>query len=1210
MNNRGWQFWVDRGGTFTDIIGVAPDDVIRVRKLLSDNPEKYRDAAVEGISEILIAAGREDHYAASGIDAIKMGTTVATNALLERRGDPVVLIVTRGFRDAFRIGYQNRPDIFARKITLPEPLYGEVIEVSERLTANGTIREPIVAENIEEKLRLFYANGYRACAICFMHAYLRNEHELAVGEIARKIGFDQVSMSHEVSALQRFVSRGDTAIADAYLSPVLRHYIEGLKQSLNEKGLTPARLMFMQSNGGLVDERRFRGKDSILSGPAGGVVGMVETSREAGGDRLIGFDMGGTSTDVSLFAGEFEYATDSEIAGVRIRSPMIRVHTIAAGGGSKLHFDAGRFQVGPESAGANPGPASYRNGGPLTVTDANIMLGRVLPDFFPMIFGPANDQALDRNVVERGFERILNRLDPSGNPDMRPETIAQGFISVAVENMVNAIKRVSIQRGYVPGEFTLCCFGGAGGQHACQVADQLGIKRILVHPLAGVLSAYGIGMARLRTYRQKTIEAPLETSCLDSLRQTIEQLSKQCSDSLVRQGAPIGSCDLRTTLHIKVADSDSTLPIAWGEIPVVINTFQDAHEKRYGFRSTEDQLYIESLRVEASGEPGDDIEAQLPVSKKTISPEPIEQTKLFVNGNWRDAPVYKRSVLSDAIRIAGPAIIVDDTVTVVVDPGWILSADRFGQITMTTESSGKQTAVKGLEAGTTADPVMMEIFNSHFTNVAEQMGAVLENTAHSVNIKERLDFSCALFDREGNLVANAPHIPIHLGAMGDTVRAVLSASVQGVRSGNVYLLNSPYNGGSHLPDMTVVTPVFDAAKERLLFLVACRAHHSDIGGISPGSMPPHSRTIHEEGALFDNFELVTGNTFHRQALIDRLTKGPHPARNPEQNIADLRAQIAANEQGVHALGKMVDHFGLDRVLNYMTHIQHNAEESVRAVIDNLENGEFICGLDNGERVQVEISIDHDRREALIDFSGTSPQSDSNLNAPISVTRAAVLFVFRTLIDVSIPLNEGCLRPLKILVPKGSLLNPEYPAAVVAGNVETSQCVTNALYGALRIMASSQSTMNNLTFGNNHYQYYETVCGGSGAGPTFDGTDAVHTQMTNSRMTDPEVLESRYPVLVREFSIRKGSGGGGQFKGGDGVIRRIEFLEPMQAAILSNNRIVSPFGMNGGSPGKPGVNLVIRKNGKHEPLGGIDELAVEAGDILVIETPGGGGYGAA
>jgi 5-oxoprolinase (ATP-hydrolysing) len=1210
MTNKGWQFWIDRGGTFTDIIGAAPDGAIEVRKLLSDNPERYRDAAVAGIDEILVASHGGHDYAGTKIDAIKMGTTVATNALLERRGNPVILIVTRGFGDALRIGYQNRPDIFARQIVLPEPLYSEVVEVPERVIANGTIQEPIVTKKLEEKLRIFHADGYRACAICFMHAYLRADHELIVGELARTIGFDQVSMSHEVSALQKYVSRGDTTVADAYLSPVLRHYIEGLKENLDNKDLIPSQLMFMQSNGGLVDEHMFRGKDSILSGPAGGVVGMVAASRDAGGDRLIGFDMGGTSTDVSLFAGEFEHVTDSEIAGVRIRSPMIRVHTIAAGGGSILKFDAGRFQVGPESAGANPGPASYRNGGPLTVTDANIMLGRVLPDFFPKIFGPDSDQPLDRNEVVRQFEKMLKRLDHSVNTSMRPETIAQGFVSVAVESMANAIKRVSIQRGHDPGEFTLCCFGGAGGQHACRVADQLGIKSILIHPLAGVLSAYGIGMARLRTYRQKTIEAPLDASHFYSLRQTIEQLSIQCRDSLVGQGAPIESCDLRTTLNIKVAGSDTALPIAWDEIPAINKAFEDAHQQRYGFRFTGKQLHIESLRVEATGGAGRDIAAQKFVSIHSNPPAPIKQTKLFVDGNWHDAPVYKRSALDGEFRIAGPAIVIDDTVTIVVDPGWNLSVDPSGQIAMTAEVSAKRAVVKGLQAGTTADPVMMEIFNSHFMNVAEQMGAVLENTAHSVNIKERLDFSCALFDREGNLVANAPHIPVHLGAMGDTVRAVLAEPEHRVKPGNVYLLNSPYNGGSHLPDITVVTPVFDAKNQDLLFLVACRAHHADVGGISPGSMPPHSRTIHEEGVLFENFELVTGNHFHRQTLVDRLTHGPHPARNPEQNIADLRAQIAANEQGARALGKMVDHFGLDTVLDYMKHIQHNAEESVRSAIDNLESGEFICELDGGERVQVKISINHDRREALIDFSGTSRQSDSNLNAPIAVTRAAVLFVFRTLIDANIPLNEGCLQPLKLYIPKGSLLNPEYPAAVVAGNVETSQCVTNALYGALKVMASSQSTMNNLTFGNDRYQYYETICGGSGAGPNFDGTDAVHTQMTNSRMTDPEVLEARYPILVQEFSIRKGSGGAGRFRGGDGVIRRIEFLESMQAAILSNNRVVSPFGMDGGDPGKPGANFVIRKSGDHEHLAGVDELVAEAGDILVIETPGGGGYGAA
>ena len=875
MKNRGWQFWIDRGGTFTDVIGQAPDGSIRVRKLLSDNPERYADAAVAGIDEILMTFGEDREPGAPEIDAIKMGTTVATNALLERRGKPVILIVTQGLGDALRIGYQNRPEIFARHIVLPEPLYSVVVEVAERVDASGTIESPIVTESLREQLRIFHTQGYRACAICFMHSYLRPDHELIAGDIARKTGFDQISMSHEVSALQKFVSRGDTAVADAYLSPVLRSSIESLKQNLESEDLMPSQLMFMQSNGGLADEHAFRGKDSILSGPAGGVVGMVAASGAAGGDRLIGFDMGGTSTDVSLFAGEYEYATDSEIAGVRIRSPMIRIHTIAAGGGSILKFEAGRFQVGPESAGANPGPASYRKGGPLTVTDANVMLGRVLPDFFPRIFGPDSDQPLDRNEVVRRFADMSKRFDPSGRQCMRPETIAQGFISVAVESMANAIKRVSIQRGHDPGDFALSCFGGAGGQHACRVADQLGIKKILIHPLAGVLSAYGIGMALLRTYRQKTIEAPLDSNHLESVRQTIEQLSGQCRDSLASQGIPVESCKLRTTLNIKVAGSDTSLPVAWDEIPVITRHFQDAHRKRYGFRFKGKQLYIESLRVDATSDIGGQNKAHTPVSIHSNIAEPIEHAKLFIDGHWRDAPVYERAALNDGFRTVGPVLVIDDTVTIVVDPGWSLCVDQFGQIALTPESSAKKSAVNGLQAGAPADPVMMEIFNSHFTNVAEQMGAILENTAHSVNIKERLDFSCALFDGAGNLVANAPHIPVHLGAMGDTVRAVLAESKYRVTPGNVYLLNSPYNGGSHLPDMTVVTPVFDATKKTLLFLVACRAHHADVGGISPGSMPPHSRTIHDEGVLFENFELVTGDRFHRQALLNRLSrKGP------------------------------------------------------------------------------------------------------------------------------------------------------------------------------------------------------------------------------------------------------------------------------------------------------------------------------------------------
>lgn len=1209
MKNKGWQFCIDRGGTFTDIIGEAPDGTIVVRKLLSDNTDRYADAAVAGIDEILKKFDASRQPGSRSIDAIKMGTTVATNALLERRGEPVVLIITKGFGDALRIGYQNRPEIFARHIVLPEPLYDEVVEVQERVDVNGKIVLPIDTLELEDSLQRLYRKGYRSCAICFLHAYRFVEHERIAGEIARSIGFVQVSMSHEVSPLRKLISRGDTAVADAYLSPVLKRYIEGLEQNLKTENLRPDRLMFMQSNGGLVNKHAFRGKDSILSGPAGGVVGMVAASGGAGRTKLIGFDMGGTSTDVSLFSGDFEYVTDNEIAGVRIRSPMIRIHTIAAGGGSILKFDSGRFQVGPESAGADPGPASYRKDGPLTVTDANVMLGRVLPKCFPRIFGPDGDDLLDRNEVVRRFSALAGDIGRATGRQMRAEDVAEGFILVAANNMANAIKRVSVRRGYDPGEFTLCCFGGAGGQHACRVADQLGIRKILIHPLAGVLSAYGIGMAPLSAYRQQTIEAGFDRAAVENLEPIVERLSGRCRASLGEQGVPTESCRLRTICNIKVTGADTTLPILLDTPAAMLEAFRNAHRLRYGFNLEGAALQIESLRVEATGDVPGNATREQSVAFDSGSTDAPAQARLFCNGRWHRAPIHRRTDLHAGTRISGPAIIVEDTATTVLDPGWQLDTDETSHLVMTRhepvliDSPPSETTVPA------SDPVRMEIFSSHFMNIAEEMGAVLENTAHSVNIKERLDFSCALFDRSGNLIASAPHIPVHLGAMGDTVRAVLSEPANRIRPGDVYMLNSPYHGGSHLPDITVVTPVFDSNEKHIVFLVACRAHHADIGGISPGSMPPRSQTIHDEGVLFDCFKLVTDDQFSEKELIARLTEGPHPARNPGQNVADLRAQAAANEHGVRALRAMTDHFGLENVLAYMDYIQANAEESVRSVVDSLDDGEFVTEMDGGEVVRVRLTIDRNRREALIDFSGTSPQSPSNLNAPLSVTRAAVLYVFRTLITANIPLNAGCMKPLKLIVPKGCLLNPEYPAAVVAGNVETSQCITNTLYGALKVMAASPGTMNNLTFGNDRFQYYETICGGSGAGPGFDGTDAVHTHMTNSRMTDPEVLEARYPIFIREFSVRRNSGGEGLFHGGCGVVRRIEFREPMEAAILSNNRRTSPVGMDGGGPGRPGSNFVIRHTGEIQKLGGVDEITVEAGDVLVIETPGGGGYGA-
>jgi len=1195
----GWQFWIDRGGTFTDVIAWQPSGSLIVRKLLSENPERYTDAAVAGITQILAEAGETGRL---HIDAIRMGTTVATNALLERQGEPTLLVVTRGFRDALRIGYQNRPDIFALRITLPEQLCTAVLEVDERLDADGTVLDAPDPVTFEPALRQHFEAGYRAVAVCFMHAYRNGEHERVVGELAQRIGFDQVSLSHEVSPLRKFVSRGDTTVADAYLSPVLARYIGRLQEGLAAARLSTSHLMFMQSNGGLVDEAFFRGKDSILSGPAGGVVGMVGASGPVAGNRLIGFDMGGTSTDVSLYAGDFEFVTDTEIAGVRMRAPMLRVHTIAAGGGSILKFESGRFQVGPESAGASPGPASYRRGGPLTVTDANVLLGRVMPERFPHVFGASGNQPLDQPVVRRMFSALATRISGSTGRSMSTEQVAEGFVRIAVDNMANAIKRVSIRRGFDPAEFTLCCFGGAGGQHACQVAEQLGIHSILIHPLAGVLSAYGMGVAPLRTYRQRTVEQPLNQDVLDEMRATINASRQACHEQLLSQRVPAHTITVREIVNVKVVGSNTTLPIELTGEAGIRAAFAAAHRQRFGFGVAGKALAIESFRVETSGE-------QQPPAIRPDSPQPepmaaLPDTRIYQRGEWNSAAVFARNVLAPGATVDGPALIVDDTSTTVVDPGWSMTVGDDRQLALTRLT----TPEAGDEYDTTAHPVLLEVFNSHFMHVAEQMGAVLEHTAHSVNIKERLDFSCALFDGSGRLVANAPHIPVHLGSMGDSVQSILRDNAGTLRAGDAYMLNTPFNGGSHLPDITVVTPVFDAGGAEILFVVACRAHHADIGGLTPGSMPPRSRSIHEEGVLFDNFQLVATGRLREAELRAALSSGPWPVRNPDQNVADLTAQLAANETGVRELRAMIDHFGRDTVSAYMHHVQANAEECVRAAIDRLGNGDYRLELDNGATVAVRVRIDRARREADVDFTGTSPQGDNNFNAPVAVTRAALLYVFRTLIDENIPLNAGCLVPLRLRVPAGSLLSPAYPAAVVAGNVETSQCVTTALYCALTVMAGSQCTMNNLTFGNDRYQYYETICGGSGAGPDFAGTSAVHTAMTNSRMTDPEVLEARYPVRVREFSIRRNSGGNGQYRGGDGVTRKLEFLAPMSAAILSNNRVTRPPGLAGGEPGQPGCTFVIHHDGSRTDYGPVDEFTVATGDILVVETPGGGGWG--
>jgi 5-oxoprolinase (ATP-hydrolysing) len=1201
----GWQFWIDRGGTFTDVIGRAPDGALKVLKLLSEHPERYQDAALQGIRELLGLATGEPLPAAE-IDALKMGTTVATNALLERRGAATVLAITRGFADALRIGYQHRPDIFARKIVLPELLYDAVVEIDERVRADGTVERPTDLERAHAGLQAAFARGHRALAIVLVHGYRHHAHEAALAELARAIGFAQVSVSHRVSPLMKLVGRGDTTVVDAYLSPILRRYVDQVAAALGD-----VRLMFMQSSGGLVDAQLFQGKDAILSGPAGGIVGGARVGALAGFEKIITFDMGGTSTDVAHYAGEYERTFESEIAGVRMRAPMMAIHTVAAGGGSILHFDGARFRVGPDSAGADPGPACYRKDGPLTVTDANLLVGKLHPRFFPKVFGPDADQPLDGQAARRGFEKLAAEVEAATGMRRSPEELAHGCLAIAVDNMANAIKKISIQRGHDISGYVLCCFGGAAGQHACWVADSLGLKRVLVHPLASVLSAYGMGLADVRTLRQRALEAPLEDALMPRLEATIGELAAAARAELARQRLPAERITTEARLHIRYSGTDTSLEIPAAPRAAMVEAFEVEHRARYGFVVEGRALVVEQVTVEAIGRTAEIDEPERPVAARAAADplRPVDEVMMVTARAPHQSPesfatpVLERTDLRPGDRVRGPAIVVEATTTVVVEPGWeaeLTSRDHL--VLSRIEPLARQAAI-----GTESDPIMLEVFNNLFMSIAEQMGVTLQNTAYSVNMKERLDFSCALFDRDGMLIANAPHMPVHLGSMGESVRTVLRLRGGAMRPGDVFALNNPYNGGTHLPDVTVIMPVF-GEDGRLLFLTASRGHHADIGGITPGSMPPDSTSIEQEGVLIDDFELVDQGRFLGDELDALLASGRWPARNPRQNVADLQAQIAACAKGRAELLKMIRHFGLETVQAYTGHVQDNAEESVRRVLGVLRPGAFTYPLDNGARIQVRVEIDQKARSAVVDFTGTSPQLLDNFNAPSAVCRAAVLYVFRTLVDQPIPMNEGCLKPIAIIIPDGCMLKPCYPAAVVAGNVETSQCVTDALYGALGVMAAAQGTMNNFTFGNDRYQYYETICGGSGAGPDYDGTAAVHTHMTNSRLTDPEVLEWRYPVVLESHRIDRGSGGAGRRRGGDGTIRRVRFLEPMSAALLSNHRVVAPFGVDGGQPGAVGRQWVERTGGRVDELPGCAKTEMSPGDVFVIQTPGGGGFG--
>ncbi|MGI4849074.1 MAG: hydantoinase B/oxoprolinase family protein [Janthinobacterium lividum] len=1194
-----WQFWIDRGGTFTDIVARRPDGTLTTKKLLSENPEQYRDAAVAGIRQLLGLTAQQS-IPARQVEAVKMGTTVATNALLERKGDSTALLITRGFRDALRIAYQNRPRLFDRNIILPELLYSSVVEVEERMSAQGEILVALNESAVRSELASLHAQGYRSLAIVLMHGYRYSDHEARVEKLAREAGFTQISVSHKVSPMMKLVSRGDTTVVDAYLSPILRRYVEQVAGQMD----ADVRLLFMQSSGGLTDAHRFQGKDSILSGPAGGIVGMVRTARTAGFDRIIGFDMGGTSTDVSHYAGEFEREFETQVAGVRMRAPMMSIHTVAAGGGSVLHFDGARLRVGPDSAGANPGPASYRRGGQLAVTDCNVMLGKIQPAWFPQVFGPRADQPLDRDAVVEKFTALAERIFRETGKRSSLEELAEGFIDIAVGNMANAIKFISVQRGHDVTEYTLATFGGAGGQHACLVADALGMSRVFAHPLAGVLSAYGMGLADQTAMREQSMEVRLADEVMLTLEARLQTLASDATADLLAQGVHPACIHVLQRVHLRYEGTDSAIVVDLGTVQDMTASFEAAYRKRYSFLMPGRALIAEAISVEAVGAAAEENQGLEQQPARSGPLLPADTVQLFSGGAWHATALYRRDDMRPGDVVQGPAIIAEANATNVVEPGWNAELTPRNHLVMNRIGARRVRRA----AGTDADPVMLEVFNNLFMSIAEQMGLRLQNTAFSVNIKERLDFSCALFDADGNLIANAPHIPVHLGSMGDSIKTIIRENRQRMRAGDVYMLNDPYNGGTHLPDVTVITPVFDRAGINVLFYVGSRGHHADIGGITPGSMPADSTTVEQEGVLINNFQLVRAGLFLEQEVIDLLGSGPYPARNIRQNLADLQAQVAANQKGVEELLNMVDHFGLETVQAYMQHVQDNAEEAVRRVISALKDAEYDYRLDNGASIRVAIRVDQASRSAEIDFTGTSPQLPNNFNAPSAICMAAVLYVFRTLVDDDIPLNAGCLKPLKVIIPPGSMLNPHFPAAVVSGNVETSSCITNALYGALGVLASAPGTMNNFTFGNERHQYYETISGGSGAGDGFDGTDVVQTHMTNSRLTDPEILEWRYPVQLDSYEIRAGSGGGGRWRGGNGGVRKIRFLEAMTASILSNNRVIAPFGAAGGHPGACGKNYVLRASGEREDLGFVASTTVSPGDVFVIETPGGGGFG--
>lgn len=1256
-----FRFSIDRGGTFTDIYAEVPGSPgFRVIKLLSEDPANYADAPREGIRRVLAEYLGEEipdgEVPAAPIEWIRMGTTVATNALLERKGARCALVITQGFGDLLQIGYQDRPKIFDLEISKPELLYEKVIEVPERLQSLATSEPPAGAEVVTgisgERLAILeapdldalrtrfealLAEGIHSLAVVFAHAYAWPAHEEAVGALAREMGFTQVSLSSQVMPKVKLVARGDTTMVDAYLNPHISAYLASFRAGFSHP-LTDGRLLFMQSDGGLAPAESFTGSRAILSGPAGGVVGYAMTTFEKERRKpVIGFDMGGTSTDVSRFGGDYELAFETELAGVRVQAPQLQIRTVAAGGGSRLFFDATMFRVGPESAGAHPGPVCYRKGGHLAVTDANLVLGRLQPEFFPHIFGADEKQPLDldasRAALMRLTEEINTHYRAQGRPDMSVEAVALGFIEVANEVMVRPIREISVMRGFDSKDHILAVFGGAGPQHACAIARALGIEEILVHRFAGILSAYGMGLADVVVERQQPYAGAYERGSLAAVSTGLDALENAAVGALEDQGFGRHQIETDHYLNLRYQGTDTAIMIQRpaAEDGDFAEAFRKRYRREFGFDLTGRAIIIDDLRVRARGKAAG-VTAR-PIAAAQGDPEILKTVPCYFDSGWCDTEVYDLDRLGAGHAITGPAIIIHDTATILVEPNCDAEITAHGDVRI--RVGRPDTGGHGV--GTAADPIQLSIFSNLFMSIAEQMGRMLQKTAISTNIKERLDFSCALFGPAGELVANAPHLPVHLGSMSEAVKAQIHRYSGGnsghrprLEPGDVLVSNHPAAGGSHLPDITVITPVFssDADGCAIIFWVASRGHHADIGGISPGSMPPHSRRLEEEGACIDSFKLVSGGVFQEEgvtALLAAPGKLRSRAGRPPisgtrllaDNLSDLKAQVAANQKGIELVLEMVAHYGHDVVQAYMGHVQAAAEAAVREALKNLSSSKglaavgTVCAqdyLDDGSPISLALTIDRSEGSARFDFSGTGPQIWGNCNAPRAVTISAILYSLRCLIEKELPLNHGCLLPIEIVIPEGSLLDPAPDAAVVGGNVLTSQRVVDVVLKAFGVAAASQGCMNNFTFGNDRFGYYETIGGGAGAGPTWEGQSGVHTHMTNTRITDPEILERRYPLLLREFSLREGSGGAGRHRGGEGLVREVEFLDDLQMAILSERRVYAPYGLEGGGPGQRGENIFIRTDGRRLNLGSKNEIHARRGDRFRILTPGGGGFG--